>query len=310
VKCEGVAHDLESNYAGKSECIEPTVKQDGTPYSESQRAVVAKACLAKAYRDAVFKVVPKALCKSVIDAARAVINKEVATIEQRRDRAKQWLKQIKVEDARVFAVLGVKGWTEITDDQLLVLTGLKTAINEQDTTVEEAFPVAAKAPEFYGRQPGTTTGSATPVTIAPYPAKTAAHTAATAPAAPEPAKGLSTPPAPETTPQPSAAAATTTISEPPAPQMESDPAPAGGSSETGATSPPASAPTVNTSETEALQSLRLLMAKSGIVEEQVVAYCHANNIAKPEQKKLGMLSDAKLLTLAKGWHNILPKIRV
>lgn len=145
VRCEGVAHDLESNYAGKSECVEPTVTKEGNPYSESQRAVVAKACLAKAYRDAVFKVVPRSLCKSITQAARGVINKEVATLEQRLSRVKQWLKQIKVADARVFAVLGIKGWADVNDEHLLTITGLRTAINEQEITVEEAFPSAPVA---------------------------------------------------------------------------------------------------------------------------------------------------------------------
>lgn len=147
VKCEGVAHDLESNYAGKSECVEPTVTREGQPYSEGQRAVVAKACLAKAFRDAVFKVVPKALCKTITNAALDVINKEVSTLEQRRQRVKDWFKQIKVAEARVFAVLGVKGWSEVTDDHLITITGLKTAINEGDTTIEAAFPVGAVSPK-------------------------------------------------------------------------------------------------------------------------------------------------------------------
>lgn len=149
VRCEGVAHDLESNYAGKSECIEPTVKTDGTPYSESQRAVVAKACLSKAYRDAVFKVVPKAVCKTITIAAKGVINKEVATIEQRIERIKGWLKLIKVTDARVFAVLAVKGWADVNDEHILTLTGLRTAINE-GTKIEEAFPSAVTAPKIEG----------------------------------------------------------------------------------------------------------------------------------------------------------------
>jgi hypothetical protein len=148
VRCEGVAHDLESNYAGKSECVEATVTKEGKPYSESQRAVMAKACLAKAYRDAVFKVVPKSLCKAVTLAARGVINKEIATLEQRQARVKAWLKQIKVTDARVFAVLGVKGWADVNDEHLLTITGLRTAINEQETTVEEAFPSTPVAPKL------------------------------------------------------------------------------------------------------------------------------------------------------------------
>lgn len=159
VKCEGVAHDLESNYAGKSEVVEVTVKTDGTPYGERQRALVAKVCLSKAYRDAVFKVVPKALCKSIIDAANGVISKSTATIDDRQKRAKAWLKSINIADERVFSALNVKGWSEIDDEKLLTLTGLKTAISEGEP-VDECFPSQPKRPVDQG--PAQT--SATPTT--------------------------------------------------------------------------------------------------------------------------------------------------
>ncbi|HUD74855.1 MAG TPA: hypothetical protein VMQ76_07270, partial [Terracidiphilus sp.] len=48
VKAEGACHDLETNYAGKSDAIESTVKQNGEPYSERQAALVAKIACAKA----------------------------------------------------------------------------------------------------------------------------------------------------------------------------------------------------------------------------------------------------------------------
>lgn len=145
VKCAGEAHDLEANYAGRSETIEATVKRDGTPYSEGQRNVVAKACLSKAYRDAVFKVVPKALCKKIIDAARKTAIGDGATLEKRRDRARAWVTSLKIPEVRVFAALGVKGWSDIGLDKLETLTGLKTAIGDKDITVDEAFPAEIAA---------------------------------------------------------------------------------------------------------------------------------------------------------------------
>lgn len=173
VKCEGVAHDLESNYAGKSEVVEVTVKTDGTPYGERQRALVAKVCLSKAYRDAVFKVVPKALCKSIIDAANGVISKSTATIEDRQKRAKAWLKSINVTDERLFAALNVKGWSEVDDEKLLTLTGLKTAIGEQDCSVDEAFPIQPKRPVDQGppQTQAAATTAATTTQTPPAPAE-------------------------------------------------------------------------------------------------------------------------------------------
>ena len=144
VRCEGVAHDLETNYAGKSEVIESTVKKDGMPYDERMRIVIAKACLAKAYRDAVFKVVPMALCKSVITAAKAVIAKTDIPLDERRQKVQAWVATLKIDEKRVLTALGVNGWPEVGVEQLTVLTGLRTTIRDGETTIDEAFPVGIK----------------------------------------------------------------------------------------------------------------------------------------------------------------------
>lgn len=170
VKAEGVAHDLESNYAGKSEVIESTVDRNGRPFSERMRIVVAKAVLAKAYRDAVFKVVPKALCRSVYLASLKVINGDGRTIEQRRAKAKEWLKSLKVDESRVFAALSVTGWSDIGERQLELLTGIKTAISDNDVSLDEAFPPLTtveqskvKKPETSAAATAAATAPATPV---------------------------------------------------------------------------------------------------------------------------------------------------
>jgi hypothetical protein len=87
VKAQGVCHDLESNNYSTSEVIESTVSKNGNPYPERMRVVVAKAALAKARRDAIFQVVPKALAKRVIDEARKVAVGDTHTLSDRRDRA-------------------------------------------------------------------------------------------------------------------------------------------------------------------------------------------------------------------------------
>lgn len=140
VRAEGVAHDLESNYAGKSEVVESTVNKRGQPYSERQRVVVAKAALSKAYRDAIFKVVPRSMCKFIRTAAEQVIRKEALPMEERRKKAVAWGKTEGVDEQRLCAALGVKGVPEIGEDQLIILTGIRTALKEGDTTIEEAFP--------------------------------------------------------------------------------------------------------------------------------------------------------------------------
>lgn len=140
VKARGIAHDLESNFCSACEVIESTVKRDGTPYDERMRIVIAKACLAKARRDATFQVVPKALCKPVEAAAKAVAIGNAATIEQRRTAVLGWIGKLGIDTARVYQALGIKGEADLGLEELAQLTGLKTAIKDGDVTVDEAFP--------------------------------------------------------------------------------------------------------------------------------------------------------------------------
>lgn len=152
VKTEGVAHDLESNTAGRSEVIESTVDKNGVPYTERMRIVIAKAALSKAYRDAVFRVCPKALCKSIVEAARKVIIGDEKTLETRRGKVRDWVKSLKIDEHRVFVVLGIKGWNDLGTEHLETLTGLRTAIQDGDTTVDEAFPQASKSSKILEKE--------------------------------------------------------------------------------------------------------------------------------------------------------------
>ena len=144
VKARGMAHDLETNFASASEVIESTVDKYGKPYSERMRVIVAKAALSKARRDATFQVVPSALCKSIEDAARKTAIGTTATLEKRRAAAMGWIAKCGVAQERVFAALDIKGVSDIGIETLETLTGLKTAIKDGDTTVEDAFPVETR----------------------------------------------------------------------------------------------------------------------------------------------------------------------
>lgn len=154
VKCEGVSHDLESNYAAKSEVVESTVTKDGSPYSARQSTVVAKAALSKAYRDAVFRTVPKSMCKFLRIAAENMMAKAAAGLTPA-DRFAKALKWFSKRDAeltpeRVLAALQVKAPADLTEEHFTTLTGLKTAITDGDSSVAEAFPPISQKPDLSG----------------------------------------------------------------------------------------------------------------------------------------------------------------
>lgn len=147
VKCRGMAHDLEKNYKSGSECVESTVTKRGEPFSENMRTVVAKACLAKAWRDALFKVVPKALCKPIETEIRKLMLGDAKSLQARRNAVMQWVTKLGIDVARVFAALEIVGEEDIGADHLMLLTGLKNAIKDGDTSIDDAFPPVGHNPD-------------------------------------------------------------------------------------------------------------------------------------------------------------------
>lgn len=140
VVARGMAIDLESNFASSSEIIESTLDKNNKPYSERMRIVVAKAALAKARRDATFQVVPRALAKPVEEAVRKLLHGDSKSIDKRRAQVGQWIKSLGIDEKRVWDALGVKGLADVGLDQLETLTGIRTALKDNETTVDEAFP--------------------------------------------------------------------------------------------------------------------------------------------------------------------------
>lgn len=272
VRCAGVAHDLETNYAGKSECVEVTVDKEGRPYSERQRALIAKVCLAKAYRDAIFKVVPRALCKPIYDAAVKVAAGQDKTISARRDKAKAWIGSLKVDEARMFAALGIQSWDDVGEDQLRILTGIKTAMADKDTTIDEAFPVITKEAETTPKEPVTAAGKAAAV----KKEKPAVAPVASMPSAPPPQHQA----AQEAQAQQQAA------------------------------TPPAQQTTGSADESkQALDNVKQKLQAGGVTEEVFMRYAEANKIAKKGQAKLADLSTAKLIQIASVFERILPELK-
>lgn len=144
VKAQGVAHDLETNFYATSEVIESTVYKDGKPYEERMRIVIAKAALAKARRDATFQVVPRALAKPIESAVRDLLYGNAQSLTKRRTAAEGWIKKLGIDEERVYVALGIGGIDDMTAKELELLTGIRTAIKNGDTTIDEAFPEIGK----------------------------------------------------------------------------------------------------------------------------------------------------------------------
>lgn len=139
ITAQGVCHDLESNYAVSAEVKRRITDKNGHTFSEDMQVVTGNAACAIAMRNALFKVVPAALVKKVIDKAKKVSLGESMTLETSRTKMLQYFKTIGVEEKQILDYLSIEKVDEINIDMVIELRGLANAIKEGTTTAKEAF---------------------------------------------------------------------------------------------------------------------------------------------------------------------------
>lgn len=139
ITAQGMCHDLESNNAACVEIRRRITKKNGQRYNADMIQTTGNAACSIALREAIFKVVPRALFKDVYEKARLTSvgkNKPIATMRQD---CLEWFRKAGAKDADVFAFIGRAGIDDVTLDDLIQLRGLCTAIRDGEITIDDAL---------------------------------------------------------------------------------------------------------------------------------------------------------------------------
>lgn len=142
---QAVVHDLENNVAVSIEVRRRVTGKSGNRFSDDMIAVTGNAACSIALRNAVFRVVPRALITPVYEAAKRVAVGDVKSLTSKRAQIIGRLKQMGAKDANILAAVGAEKIEDIDLAKLEVLIGLGTAIKDGETTLETAFPGVAPA---------------------------------------------------------------------------------------------------------------------------------------------------------------------
>lgn len=139
ITAQGVCYDLESNFAVSVEVKRRITDKYGKTYSEDMQVTTGNAASAIAFRNAVLKVVPKAVTKRVINEVKDVAVGRSMDLESRRQNMLAYYAKIGVTEAEILNYCGVKAVADIDAAMIFELSGLKNAIKEGTTTVQETF---------------------------------------------------------------------------------------------------------------------------------------------------------------------------
>jgi len=170
IVAQAVVHDLENNVAVSIEVRRRVTNKRGERFSDDMIAVTGNAACSIALRNAVFRVVPRALINPVFDAAKRVAVGDVKSLTTKRSQVLGRLKQMGAKDSAILAAVGAEKVEDIDLDKLEILIGLGTSIKDGEVSLEEAFPGAQKnegRPVFVDAPKATAPSQEQPATPAP-----------------------------------------------------------------------------------------------------------------------------------------------
>ena len=139
ITAQAVCHDLETNFAVSVEVKRRITDKQGKTYSEDLQVVTGNAACAIAFRNAVLKVVPKAITKKAINNIKQVALGQALDVETSRQNCIANFAKLGVTTEMLCQYLDIKSAEEIGKEQIFELRATWNAIKEGTTSVQETF---------------------------------------------------------------------------------------------------------------------------------------------------------------------------
>lgn len=105
-------------------------------YNEDMINMTCNAGISVALRNAIFKVVPKALWNSIYLRCRKTAAGDEATFKDRKKELLKWYKEKGATPAQVCEFISVRGTDDIGGDEYITLLGIQTSIETGETNIE------------------------------------------------------------------------------------------------------------------------------------------------------------------------------
>lgn len=152
ITAQGICHDLETNVAVCTEVKRRITNKQGQTFSEDMQVVTGNAASAIAFRNAIFKVIPKAYTKKVIEEIKQVALGEANNHEMKRQSTIKWFESLGVTIDEILQYIEADCIESIDAEKLLTLRATATAIKEGTTTVQETFKAKKNDSAAYADQ--------------------------------------------------------------------------------------------------------------------------------------------------------------
>lgn len=139
ITAEGVAWDLERNVRISSQVKRSIVTASGATYGSDMQTLTGNAASSIALRNAIFKVIPKALIDRVYEKAVKYAVGDQKTLSNRRNVIFNRFRQLGIEPSKIFRFFNKTTIEEFTLADLENLMGIGTSIKDGYLEIDKAF---------------------------------------------------------------------------------------------------------------------------------------------------------------------------
>jgi hypothetical protein len=146
VTAQGVAWDMESNFKVSVEVTESIVKKDGSRYQERMVKNVCNSAISKAYRNAVFRVIPRSTVEWFLEQLEKNASCKTEEVAEKRATAISFLKEkYKIPLENILHFVGKKSIEEIGPRELTKIRAGLNAIKDGQGAPFSIFESPEKA---------------------------------------------------------------------------------------------------------------------------------------------------------------------
>lgn len=139
IVAQGVCYDYEKNLSVAIEVRLRITNSNGDRYNDDMIQVTGRAACARALREAIFKVVPRAYWSDILDAAKKASIGVGETLDKQVAKCLEYWFKAGASKEKVLAFFGYSDASQITVDDIVVLRGLATAMREEGLAVDRVL---------------------------------------------------------------------------------------------------------------------------------------------------------------------------
>lgn len=144
ITAQGICHDLETNTAVSVEVKRSILNKKGETYSENMQVTTGNAASAVAFRNAVLKIIPKAITNKTIQEIKKVSVGDAKDLKSRREGCVEHFKTMGVSQDMLLEYLEIERIEDISSELLFHLIGIANSIKEGMLTIQDLFGDIAK----------------------------------------------------------------------------------------------------------------------------------------------------------------------